>query len=70
LRVGTRRIETAAGHEIVAADSPAWPAGWFPAEGVPGDLTAIERLDTADLEWHFRDPLPEWSRGTGWRRAG
>jgi thiosulfate dehydrogenase [quinone] large subunit len=61
---------TAAERETVTTGNPGWPAGWEPLYGIAGDSAAIEHLGTADLEWGFRSPLPEWSAETGWRRQG
>jgi hypothetical protein len=59
-----------AGHEVLTTGTPGWPVGWEPAYVVPGDFAPIDHLGTADLEWTFRSPLPEWSAGTAWRRQG
>jgi hypothetical protein len=72
LAIGCLRVVTGVTteRETVATGNPGWPAGWEPLYGIAGDSAAIEHLGTADLEWSFRNPLPEWSAETGWRRQG
>ena len=72
LTIGCLRVATGVTtieNDALVSDTPGWSAGWEPLSGIAGDSAAIDHLGTADLEWSFRDPLPEWSVGTG-RRQG
>lgn len=62
LRAAARSPRVTIEHEPAPSVGPGWPDGWEPANAASSDPEAIDRLGTADLEWSFRNPLPEWSK--------